>query len=303
MGGLQQGDVEHHHAGRPPPRRRAACAMTALMAGWVMALRAASDSASAKASAASAARSMVPVGRQDAGAEPVHQGLVGGAPGHHHLAGDAIGVDEDRPPLHQELPHRRLPRPDPSGQPDGEHRRYLPGRFPATASSTRASRVPAAVASQVSSGGPAQRRPGPGGPAEPGRSTTVRSASANGVVGARGAAIAARPSTVAPPGRSRRPRRRRRGRRCATPRPACRTRPASLTVIPHPSRCEVLASTQARRYSAEELVVVHVPGKLEPLLGAQGAPVRLEARPLVALPHDHGAQVGDARGAPRPARP
>ena len=68
---------------------------------------------------------------------------------------------------------------------------------------------------------------------------------------------------------------------------------ASLTVIPHPSRCEVLATTQARRYNSRRPSSSMCPGSSNQSSAPTGAPMRLETRPLVALAHDHGPQVGD----------
>ena len=61
------------------------------------------------------------LGGEDAGTEAVDQRLEGGSAGGHHLPGDPVGVDQDGACLDQEISHRRLPRPDPPGQTDGEH--------------------------------------------------------------------------------------------------------------------------------------------------------------------------------------
>ena len=61
------------------------------------------------------------LGGEDPGAEAVDQRLKGGSAGGHHLPGDPVGVDQDGAFLDQEISDRRLPRPDPSRQADGEH--------------------------------------------------------------------------------------------------------------------------------------------------------------------------------------
>ncbi len=108
------------------------------------------------------------VRRQDAGPEPVDERLVGRPAGDDHLPGDAVGVDEDRPPVHQELPHRRLARPDPAGQPHRQHgatRRGASWRPPPP----RGRRGPPPRWPPRSAPRRAAAPPGPGAPAGPGR--------------------------------------------------------------------------------------------------------------------------------------
>ena len=61
------------------------------------------------------------VGADDVGSEPLHQALQHRRSGLDDLAGDHVGVDDDGSPLGQQGRHRRLPRPDPTGQPDHLH--------------------------------------------------------------------------------------------------------------------------------------------------------------------------------------
>ena len=97
------------------------------MAGCVMALSASRVSSSAKATAASALRSMVPSACEDLGPEAVDQRLVGRAAGRHDVAGHLVGVDEHGAPLDQQVGHGRLPRTDAARQADGEHQPRRPG--------------------------------------------------------------------------------------------------------------------------------------------------------------------------------
>ncbi len=64
-----------------------------------------------------------PLGVDDLGPEAVDERLIGRPVGGHHLAGDAIGVDQRGPVSDQEFGHRGLPRPDAAGEPDCQHDR------------------------------------------------------------------------------------------------------------------------------------------------------------------------------------
>ena len=60
----------------------------------------------------------LPAERLDDGGEPRSAGLD-------HLAGDDVGVHDDRPACGQEPGDGALPRPDPAGQPDAQHVRTV----------------------------------------------------------------------------------------------------------------------------------------------------------------------------------
>ncbi len=87
-----------------------------------MAFRSASAAGSAKTTAASAGRSILPCGIDDGRPEPVDEGLIGRPARLHHLPGDPIGVDEDGSVLRQQVGHGRFAGADPSGQSHGSMR-------------------------------------------------------------------------------------------------------------------------------------------------------------------------------------
>jgi hypothetical protein len=62
---------------------------------------------------------------QDAVAERLHDRGQARAARLEDLAGDAVGVDDDRSSLGQQRRDRALPRPDPAGQPDAQHPRTV----------------------------------------------------------------------------------------------------------------------------------------------------------------------------------
>jgi hypothetical protein len=65
------------------------------------------------------------VGRQHLGPERLDDGGQAGAPRLHHLAGDAVGVDDDGAPRGQQGRHGALPRADPARQSDPQHVRTV----------------------------------------------------------------------------------------------------------------------------------------------------------------------------------
>ena len=77
-----------------PSKESRAPIMAMPMAGWVMALSARRLSSSAKASAASAGRSMVPSAATIPGPKRSIRGWIGRPTRGHHVAGDLVGVDE-----------------------------------------------------------------------------------------------------------------------------------------------------------------------------------------------------------------
>ena len=125
--------------------------MATPMAGCVMALSSSRASSSAKATAASALRSMVPSGARMPGSEAVDQRLVGGAAGRHHVAGHLVGVDEHGAPFDEQVGDGRLARADAAGQADGQHQpAAVPARRRATAKRTRVVSSGSSVTNQSS---------------------------------------------------------------------------------------------------------------------------------------------------------
>ena len=70
---------------------------------------------------------------------------------------------------------------------------------------------------------------------------------------------------------------------------------ASVSVIPQPSRADVLASDPRPAVEVDELVVVEAPGKADPALGVELVDLRLELVAPVALADDHRLEAGMAR--------
>ena len=133
---------------------------------------------------------MVPSGARMPGPKRVHQRLVGRAAGDHHLAGDAIGVDEDRPPLR---PGGRPPSTSPTRSLRSARRRAR--RLPAAGASRPRPRPPGRRGSPprwppTSAPRPVAGPPRPGALRRAGSVSTVPTASANGTIG---------PGSPAPP--------------------------------------------------------------------------------------------------------
>ena len=70
---------------------------------------------------------------------------------------------------------------------------------------------------------------------------------------------------------------------------------ASVSVMPQPSRCELLATTQAFRYHDTRSSSETRPGRLIQSVGSELVAQRLQGRALVALTDDDGLQLGLVR--------